>query len=327
MTYTDSVYGKQEITEPIILELLNSSAIIRLKGVDQYGYFKAFFPKAISSRFDHSAGVYLLLKKFGAPLAEQVSGLIHDVSHSAFSHCIDYATKTGDGGKQDHQDNIFSSYLQTTDIPEILKKYNLDLNYILNDHNFPLKESVLPDLCADRIDYSLRDATKFIGLTETEINTILDALEIKDNNWIFKDVAIAQKYADIFLTLNRNHYAGMPSAIMLKSTGDYLGYALEKKYINNQDIYSTDQLVLDKVAKHHDEDEKLKLFWDRMNNKFKVENNPNDYDIKATCKSRLVDPLCAVGTEIKRLSEINPTWLEVLATEKEPKVYYLKFIV
>ncbi len=327
MIYSDRVYGDQEITEPIILELLNSTAVVRLKGVDQYGYFKAFFPNAACSRFDHSVGVYLLLKKFNAPLLEQVAGLIHDVSHSVFSHCIDYAMKTGDGGKQDHQDNIFSAYLQTTDIPEILKKYNLDLNYILNDRNFPLKERSLPDLCADRIDYSFRDAIKFMGLKDEEIKSILADLEIVDNNWVFKTPASAQKYADIFLTLNRNYYAGLPSAIMLKTTGDYLGYALEKNYINNQDIYSTDQAVLDKIAKYQARDEKLRLLWNRMNNKLAVKNNPDDYDIKSVCKSRLVDPLCRVGAAIKRLSEINPAWPAILAAEIAPKVYYLKFTV
>jgi HD superfamily phosphohydrolase len=35
MQYTDIIYGAHEITEPIILELINTPAMQRLKGVDQ----------------------------------------------------------------------------------------------------------------------------------------------------------------------------------------------------------------------------------------------------------------------------------------------------
>jgi HD superfamily phosphohydrolase len=38
MIYKDRVYGEVEITEPVILELINSPSLQRLTGVDQAGY-------------------------------------------------------------------------------------------------------------------------------------------------------------------------------------------------------------------------------------------------------------------------------------------------
>jgi hypothetical protein len=35
MHYVDTIYGNHEIQEPVILELINSPAMQRLKGIDQ----------------------------------------------------------------------------------------------------------------------------------------------------------------------------------------------------------------------------------------------------------------------------------------------------
>jgi len=35
MNYNDTIYGNYEIQEPVILELINSPAMQRLKGIDQ----------------------------------------------------------------------------------------------------------------------------------------------------------------------------------------------------------------------------------------------------------------------------------------------------
>ncbi|MBI2263045.1 HD domain-containing protein [Candidatus Berkelbacteria bacterium] len=161
MQIKDRVYGEVEISEPVLLEIINSPTLQRLKEINQAGYFEPHFSGTAHSRFEHSIGVYLLLKMYGALLEEQIAGLIHDVSHSAFSHCIDYVLDAGSEKEHNHQDNVFDEFVRKSEIPGILKKYGLDLEYILDDKNFPLKEKDLPDLCADRIDYSLRTATSF----------------------------------------------------------------------------------------------------------------------------------------------------------------------
>jgi len=323
--YSDRVYGQQEITEPIILELLSSPTLTRLKGVDQYGYFETYFSGTASSRFDHSVGVYLLLKQYGAPLAEQIAGLIHDVSHTVFSHCIDYALVGGNQKEQSYQDNSFASFLKGTELPSIMKKYNFDLDYILDDKNFPLKEATLPDLCADRIDYSLRDALKFIGLASLEVQAILNSLMVENGRWLFQTRAAAQKYAQLFLNLNQNYYCGLTSAIVMHSVGDYLKYALEKKYILPPDLYTTDQAVLKKIAEFFKTDAHLRLLFNRFGSKVAVKNDPASYDFQVFCKSRIVDPLFQDGAKVRRLSEADSDWQKTVRAELKPKEYFLKF--
>lgn len=267
----------------------------------------------------------MLLHKYGAPFEEQIAGLIHDVSHSAFSHCIDYVLDSGSEKEHNHQDNLFDSYVKKTEIPKIIKKYGFDLEYILDDKNFPLKEKNLPDLCADRIDYSLKTAVIFGELDDKTKKYLLDNLTTENNNWIFKDFESAKKYAELFLKLNTDYYAGLASAIMFRTVGDCLRYALQKGYISEDDLYTTDKLVIDKIEAFLDKDERLKLLFDRMNNKVKVINNPNNYDASVFCKSRVVDLLFKEGQVIKRLSEVDSGWNDVIKHESEPKQYFLKF--
>jgi HD superfamily phosphohydrolase len=54
MLYTDSIYGDINIQEPVILDLINSPELQRLKDVDMAGYFEPHFPGSAHSRFEHS---------------------------------------------------------------------------------------------------------------------------------------------------------------------------------------------------------------------------------------------------------------------------------
>lgn len=323
MKYIDRIYGDFEIDEPMILELVNSRVLQRLRDIDQAGYFEPYFPGTAFSRFEHSIGVYLLLKMYGAPLEEQVAGLIHDVSHSVFSHCIDYVLEAGSGKEQNHQDNVFKEFIKRSEIPEILKKYNLDLEYILDDKNFPLKEKDLPDLCADRIDYSLRTA---VSLKEIENGKyFIENFLAENGNWVFKTTESAERYAKIYLKLNTDYWSGLPSAVMFRTVGNYLRYALSKNYISEDDLYTTDKIILKKIEPHLKTDSTLSLLFARMNNEVSFKNDSNDYTEKVFCKSRAVNPLCWHNEKVVRLSDVNSDWSNIVKRESKPKEYFLKF--
>ena len=331
MKYKDLIFGNVTISEPVILDLLKTPALQRLKDIDNAGYKPLWAkPKGILShgdysRFAHSVAVYLLVRKYGAPLEEQVAGLLHDVSHSAFSHCIDYVLDSGSQKTHNHQDNIHEEFVKSTKIPAILSKYGFNVDYILDDKNFPLKEKSLPDLCADRLEYSMRGALIFKECTKKQIEYFLSNLTVLDNNWVFKNFLAAHRYAKLFAKLNTIYYSGIHSAAMFRAVGDYLKYALSKKYITNSDLYTTDTAVVKKISVNLKKDAHLRLLFARMNNKIPFTNNPKDYDAQVFCKSRVVDPLCLVNGKLKRVSQINSSWKEIVKVESTPKEYFLKF--
>jgi len=324
MIYTDKIYGKFNIKEPVILELIKCSSMQRLKKINQHGYTGPYLPRNKNNRFNHSMGVFCLLRKYKAPIEEQIAGLIHDASHSAFSHCVDYALKEKGAEKQTHQDDVFDSFIKKTEIPGILKKYEIKLNYILDDKNFPLKEKNLPDICADRIDYVLRDAYHFEVISKNKINYFLKNLETRNGKWFFKNYQSAKRFAKLYFEMNRKYYSGLPTALMFRTVGDYLKYALDKKYISKKDLYGTDKEVLQKIKRNLKKDEKLNIFWKRMNKKIEYKFSKSS-DMRILCKSRAIDPCFLKNGKLIKISSADSNWKKVLKEETKPKKYFIKF--
>lgn len=325
MIYDDVIYGRVEIDEPIVLEIMNSPEMRRLKWVDQAWYFEPYFPWSSHFRFEHSVWVYLLLKKFWAALEEQIAWLIHDISHWVFSHCLDYIFDEWNQKEQNHQDNIFEDFLRNTTIPNILEKYWLNLNYILDDSRHPLKENNLPDICADRIDYSLRDAFHYDNISIEKINNILNHLKVIDNIWMFDNLEIAKEYSNLFLRMNEIYRSGMESAIMFQTVWDLFKYAWKVWYVQRDDFYTTDQKILEKMKQYLDKDEKLSFYRQRMNNIIKCKNNPDDFDAHIFLKSRFVDPFWDNNWKLLRLSDVDNQWKENIKNKYKAKEYFLKF--
>jgi len=330
MILRDRIYGKVKIEHPLILELINSPSFQRLKGIDQVGYlplYQKFYSQKLKkiTRFEHSLGVFILLKKFHAPLKEQIAGILHDISHGVFSHALDYVFKEGSEKNHTFQDNIFGDFIKNSEIPSILSRHGIKLDSILNKHNFPLLEKELPELCADRIDYSLRNAICYREATKKEVEYILKNLTVENNLWVFKNFQSAQKYAKLFYRLNKIYYSGFSTAVMFRTVGDVLKHCLEKGYLKKEDLFLTEKIVLKKIKSKIKSDPKLKILFQRMTGKIKVKNDPKNYDVIVYCKSRIVDPIFKDKNGIKKLSQANKNWKKVLKKEKIPKKYFLKF--
>src|SRR3989344_8317667 len=151
----DRMYGTAFIDSPVLIELIQSQPVQRLKGIAQFGVPDEFYHLKNYSRYEHCIGTMLLLKQLEASLEEQIAGLLHDVSHTAFSHVIDWVV--GNGHVEDYQDTQHKKVIANSEIGRILKSYGYDPQAISDYHHFTLLESDLPNICADRIDYSLRE--------------------------------------------------------------------------------------------------------------------------------------------------------------------------
>ena len=90
MKIKNIVYGEEEINEGVLIELVNSKEVQRLKNITLTGIPEEYYFRKVSSRFGHSVGVMILLRRLGADLKEQIAGLLHDVSHTAFSHLVEW---------------------------------------------------------------------------------------------------------------------------------------------------------------------------------------------------------------------------------------------
>ena len=326
ISYNDMVYGLCEIKDMVFFELVNCLAMRRLKDISQAGYCRPFIGQESFNRFEHSVGVYLLLSKFGASEEERLAGLIHDVSHSAFSHCIDYVLDEGCPKTQNHQDNIFKDFVLNTTIPDILKGYGYDHERILDESRFPLLEKELPNLCADRIDYIFRSALFLKGWWKSkEVLDILRDLRQEEGYWFFSNQTEAAAFANLFYSINQSYFCGLPTALMFNSVGEVLRHALKRGYLKEEDLYTTDQLVLNKIRDKIPHDEHLSELYQRMNNKTPYHLGQEDYQYQVFCKSRAVDPLFKDGDKFYRLTQVDLDYRAKFNQALSPREFFISY--
>ncbi len=203
-----TIYGDTEVFEPALLDLIHSKVFTRLKKIHQYGVDHYIHDTiAPYTRYTHSLGVFFLLRKYGASLKEQMAGLLHDVSHTVFSHVGDHViaqlnNKLFDQNDDAYQDCVHVSYLKQTDIAPILVRHRVAIEDM--DHkngSYAMLERELPDMCADRLEYVLYGGYIEGWLTESEIHTLINTLHYEDGNWFFDDAIQAKKFAELSIRL------------------------------------------------------------------------------------------------------------------------------
>lgn len=300
LKFNDRVYGEYEFTDPVLIELIKSKAVQRLKEIAQYGVPDEFYHKKGYSRFEHNIGVAILLAKLGASIEEQIAGILHDVSHTAFSHVIDWVI--GSNKEEDFQDKIFfETICKDKQILSILKKYNFELENFKHLDNFPLLEQPIPNLCADRIDYCLREIVAD-GDKKTA-NTCFNDLTIHNNKICFKSKKVAKIFGKIFLKLQREHWAGDQAVSRYYALAQILKEALNSKIIIFEDFFKNDNYIINKLrnCKNDKIKEKLRKL---QYGEFKIK--------KKDKKLRFVDPVYLEKGKELRLSTTDSEFKSLL---------------
>lgn len=317
MIIKDRIYGKHNISSPVLITLINSKSLQRLKGIGQFGIPDEYYHLKNFSRFEHCIGVMLLLKLLGASEEEQIAGLLHDVSHTAFSHVIDWVV--GDGKTENYQDEQHKRFIQSSEIPKILEKYGYDVQRITDYHHFGLLERDLPDLCADRVDYSLRE------FPDPIMKKCFTNLAVKDNKIVFSNKETALLFATSFLKRQVGHWGEFEGVSRYRIFADVLRIALKEGIITKDDFWQEDDFIVEKLKDSNNK---------QIHNMLKVLRNKSLTHLpKSTItvhkKFRFVDPLFIFNGELVRLSERNKTFINKLnkarrINEKGITVPYLK---
>jgi uncharacterized protein len=313
MMIKDLLYGSFDIKEEVLLELIDSYPVQRLKNASQHGFPKNETELTFEtySRYEHSIGVMLLLRRLNASLEEQVAGLLHDVSHTAFSHIIDWVM--GDPTKGNYQDNALSDYIKKSAIAGILSKHGYDIDRISNLEDngcFRLLESKMPDLCADRIDYALRDSHYFLGVDTSECveDLIVDGGEI-----VFGSRKTAEDFAKYYARCQKEYWSGNEAMLRYYFISKALKEALEKKIITMDDLYKDESYLIVKLRKSNERGIVYSINKGLGKLNF-VESN--DGKIRLIRKLRCVDPKFLDGGKVRRLSEVEPEYKLLMEEER-----------
>jgi HD superfamily phosphohydrolase len=301
MKFPDPAYGQIEISEPVLLEMIMAAPVQRLKGLNQYGSWQFILPRLKTTRFEHSLGVCFLLKKLNASLEEQAAGLVHDISHTAFSHVMDYIYKQEEN--QEHHEGLFQQIFMNSKIPKIAQMHDIKPEIFLEMGNFFLLERPIPDLCADRLDYFFRDSV-LLGVCKPEdVRLFMEHLTVEGSEILVDNLEIAKNMALGFMECSKKLYASPTQAASFQILADAIKSGLEAGIIKESDFLLTDQQLYSKLRSSKNPSIISKL--DVLNPGFFAVDSPKDFDFFVKTKARYIDPKIVQGGGVRRLSELD----------------------
>lgn len=290
MRYIDKIYGEFEISG-VLEEMINTSVFQRLKGIHQGGAIFLINPEINHTRFEHSIGVMLLIKKMGGSIEEQIAGLIHDISHTAFSHLIDYVL---DVEGEDYHEQRFAEVLKDQELNVVFKKYGFDVNNFLKIENYQILEYPLPSLSADRIDYTLRDLFQIGEISTEDILGFLNGLSLYDNRIVLTSVEYGLWFQSKYDFLISEYFGGKVNKDLNTLMKEIVKDCLKKEIIREEDFYQDDFYLLDKIHRSVD-----------LKNKINEVAKHGIDGKQITFKIRKVDPEIIIDNLVLKLSEIR----------------------
>jgi hypothetical protein len=174
--FSDPVHGFISVPKNLILDLIQTPEVQRLRRIRQLGVGHLVFPGAEHTRFNHALGAMALmqdalssLSEKGTPISpeEQTSALaaalLHDVGHGAFSHTLEHQLIS----EFEHED------MSRVLLLELNERLNgaLDRTLAIFDNTYErpfFHQLVSSQLDMDRLDYLRRDSF-YTGVAEGEV--------------------------------------------------------------------------------------------------------------------------------------------------------------
>lgn len=177
--FRDPVHNYIHVQHQVILDLINSAEVQRLRRIKQLGTSSFTFHGAEHSRFSHSLGVYEITRRIcdifqrnysceklnedgwndDERLVALCAALLHDIGHGPYSHTFEQIFKTN------HEEltvEIITS--PQTEVFQILNRVSEDFPFkvasvITKEYPNPqVVQMISSQIDADRMDYLLRDA-------------------------------------------------------------------------------------------------------------------------------------------------------------------------
>ncbi|WP_283750565.1 HD domain-containing protein [Bacillus cereus] len=323
MIISDVIYGEFKV-DKVLEELILSKPVQRLKGVHQAGASYLMNEKWNVTRFDHSVGAMLLIKKLGGSVEEQIAGLLHDVSHTAFSHVIDYVF---DNENESYHEEIFSSVVKNSEIPAILSKhgYNYE-DILLDDSKWTLLERSAPELCADRVDYTLRDMYTYGYISLEEVHSFLEDVIEVDGKMVLQSIEIAEWFTKAYYKEVIDFFMKPINIYGNDMLAKTLKLALHKKVIHADDFLLEDHELISKLQLCKDQE--VDALLRKVHPSIEVKEDRNEYDLHQKNKVRLIDPPLLREGKIVQSSVVSEKigQMSDVAYEKAVRGMYVKVI-
>lgn len=197
--FKDPVHRYVYIDDQVIWDLIATPEFQRLRRIKQLGTTYLTFHGAEHSRFNHSLGVYEIVRRIVNKIEDQTdwdretrllclcAALLHDLGHGPFSHSFEKVFSL------DHEKFTQRILQEETEVNRVLKKINPEFpdkvaQVIEGTYKDKLVISLISSqIDADRMDYLLRDAY-YTGVSygQFDMERILRVMRPTDDKIIIK---------------------------------------------------------------------------------------------------------------------------------------------
>ncbi|QQZ09252.1 HD domain-containing protein [Heyndrickxia vini] len=198
--FKDPVHRYVHVRDRVIWDLVATKEFQRLRRIRQLGTTYFTFHGAEHSRFNHSLGVYEIIRRIiddvfdgrkewnsEDRLLTLCAALLHDLGHGPFSHSFEKVFQL------DHEEFTQKIIVGNTEVNKVLAKVSPDFpkkvaEVIAKTYENKLVVSLISSqLDADRMDYLLRDAY-FTGVSygHFDIERLLRVMRPREEQVVFK---------------------------------------------------------------------------------------------------------------------------------------------
>ncbi len=195
----DPVHGFIEIPRGLILDVIDTPVLQRLRRIKQMGQGYMVYPGAVHTRFNHALGAMHLMRQALDVLrrkkveiskkeykAALIAILMHDVGHGPFSHALESVIIPG--LHHEHMSLALMRYLNE----QFEGKLDLAIDIFTGKYERSfLHQLVSGQLDMDRMDYLIRDSF-FTGVAEgvVGIDRIIKTLNVHGDQLVCEDKGI-----------------------------------------------------------------------------------------------------------------------------------------
>ena len=177
---------------------------------------------------------------------------------------------------------------------------------MLDDKQFPILEQPAPRLCADRLDYFLRDSIELALATSADIKYVLDHLILANNRIVTDDLAAARWLGTTYIAADDASWANFREVAIYEVTARAIRRGLDIGVLTEADIWGTDRPAWRKLQANRDEQlqywlrlvsAETEFVWDEERPTFLV-----------STKLRTIDPDVLELGDLVPLSELDPSF-------------------
>jgi len=173
---------------------------------------------------------------------------------------------------------------------------------VANPDLFSLLERPAPQLCADRLDYVLREEPE-------NAEKILSGVGVIEGRLVFKDIAPAKIIGELFVKRQSIHWGGFEVVNCYNILSNTLKYALFKGIISAKDFDEDDEHIMKKLEASEDGEVAKTL---QILSKLNFIDFPVSDKTIIKKKFRHIDPLVNIDGVTKKLSEADMEYASML---------------